>query len=48
VRAERSYFVVYPAAIEPQPRLVIFRDWLLEQATGTITAIAQKAQRAPP
>ena len=32
VRAERSYFIVYPAAIEPSARLLMFRDWLLEQA----------------
>jgi LysR family glycine cleavage system transcriptional activator len=36
VRADRSYFIVYPEAIEPAPRLLIFRDWLLEQARGTI------------
>jgi len=36
VRADRSYFIVYPAAIEPSPRLLMFRDWLLEQAR-TIT-----------
>jgi LysR family glycine cleavage system transcriptional activator len=32
VRAERSYYIVYPAHIEPSQRLAIFRDWLLEQA----------------
>lgn len=36
VRADWSYFIVYPDAIEPSPRLLIFRDWLLEQARGTI------------
>ena len=35
VRADRSYFIVYPDAIEPSPRLLIFRDWLLEQASTT-------------
>jgi len=34
VRADRAYFIVYPDAIEPPPRLLIFRDWLLEQAQG--------------
>lgn len=32
VRANRSYFVVYPEQITPSPRLLTFRDWLLEQA----------------
>jgi LysR family glycine cleavage system transcriptional activator len=32
VRADRSYFIVYPEAVEPPLRLLIFRDWLLEQA----------------
>ena len=32
VRADRSYFIVYPGYGEPPPRLLIFRDWLLEQA----------------
>jgi LysR family transcriptional regulator, glycine cleavage system transcriptional activator len=36
VRADRSYFIVYPDTGEPGPRLVIFRDWLLEQARRTI------------
>ncbi len=36
VRADRSYFIVYPAAAEPPPRLQIFRDWLLEQARATM------------
>ena len=36
VRADRAYFIVYPQAIEPSPRLLIFRDWLLEQARTTI------------
>lgn len=31
VRAERSYFIVYPEAVEPSPRLRALRDWLLEQ-----------------
>jgi LysR family glycine cleavage system transcriptional activator len=35
VRADRSYFIVYPAAVEAPPRLLIFRDWLLEQARTT-------------
>ena len=36
VRADRSYFIVYPDTGELAPRLVIFRDWLLEQARRTI------------
>jgi LysR family glycine cleavage system transcriptional activator len=36
VRADRSYFIAYPAAAEPPPRLLIFRDWLLEQAHATV------------
>jgi LysR family glycine cleavage system transcriptional activator len=36
VRADRSYFIVYPDTAEPAPRLVLFRDWLLEQARSTI------------
>jgi LysR family transcriptional regulator, glycine cleavage system transcriptional activator len=36
VRADRSYFIVYPDTGEPAPRLAIFRDWLLEQARRTI------------
>jgi hypothetical protein len=36
VRADRSYFIVYPDTGEMAPRLVIFRDWLLEQARRTI------------
>jgi LysR family glycine cleavage system transcriptional activator len=35
VRANRSYFIVWPSGIEPSPRLLIFRDWLLEQARGS-------------
>jgi LysR family transcriptional regulator, glycine cleavage system transcriptional activator len=35
VPAQRSYFIVYPDSIEPPPRLLIFRDWLLEQAQAT-------------
>jgi LysR family glycine cleavage system transcriptional activator len=35
VRADRSYFIVHPTAIDPAPRLLIFRDWLLEQARTT-------------
>lgn len=38
VRADRSYFIVYPEAIEPAPRLLIFRDWLLEQARTMMDA----------
>ena len=37
VRADRSYFVVFPDSVEPSIRLLIFRDWLLEQAQRTIT-----------
>jgi LysR family transcriptional regulator, glycine cleavage system transcriptional activator len=36
VRAQRSYFIVYPDHIQPTPRLLTFRDWLLEQAKATI------------
>jgi LysR family transcriptional regulator, glycine cleavage system transcriptional activator len=36
VRAQRSYFIVYPDSIEPSPRLLVFRDWLLEQAKATM------------
>jgi LysR family glycine cleavage system transcriptional activator len=32
VRADRSYYIVYPDHSKPSPRLLIFRDWLLEQA----------------
>lgn len=35
VRADRSYFIAYPEGVEPPPRLLIFRDWLLEQARAT-------------
>jgi LysR family glycine cleavage system transcriptional activator len=35
VRADRSYFIVYPAAVQPSQRLLAFRDWLLEQAENT-------------
>jgi LysR family glycine cleavage system transcriptional activator len=38
VRAQRSYFIVYPDSIEPSPLLLVFRDWLLEQAKATIGA----------
>jgi LysR family glycine cleavage system transcriptional activator len=38
VRADRSYFIVFPASGEPSPRLLIFRDWLLEQARATLNA----------
>ena len=34
-RADRSYFIVHRATVEPSPRLLIFRDWLLEQARTT-------------
>jgi LysR family glycine cleavage system transcriptional activator len=44
VRAQRSYFLVYPDSIEPLPRLVTFRDWLLEQARATISP-ARSSQR---
>jgi LysR family glycine cleavage system transcriptional activator len=32
VRANRSYYVVYPENVAPSRQLLIFRDWLLEQA----------------
>jgi LysR family glycine cleavage system transcriptional activator len=35
VRADRSYFIVYPTAVQPSQRLLTFRDWLLEQAENT-------------
>jgi LysR family transcriptional regulator, glycine cleavage system transcriptional activator len=47
VRAQRSYFIVYPDHIEPPPRLLIFRDWLLEQARATIGPSQTKRVRAP-
>jgi LysR family glycine cleavage system transcriptional activator len=37
VRADRSYFIVWPSGVGPSPRLLIFRDWLLEQARGTVS-----------
>lgn len=46
VRADRAYFIVYPAAIEPSPRLQIFRDWLLEQARTTIERSNHGASKA--
>ena len=36
VRAQRSYFIVYPDHADPPPRLLTFRNWLLEQARATI------------
>ncbi len=36
VRADRSYYIVYPGAAEPPPRLLVFRDWLLQQAQATM------------
>jgi LysR family glycine cleavage system transcriptional activator len=47
VRAQRSYFIVYPDHIEPPPRLLIFRDWLLEQAQATIGLPPRKRARVP-
>ena len=32
VRANRSYYIVYPEDIGPPQRLLIFRDWLLCEA----------------
>jgi LysR family glycine cleavage system transcriptional activator len=32
VRADRSYYIVYPEHLEASSRLLAFRDWLLEQA----------------
>ena len=32
VRADRSYFIVFPDRIEPSRSLLLFRDWLLEQS----------------
>jgi LysR family glycine cleavage system transcriptional activator len=46
VRADRAYFIVYPEAIEPSPRLQIFRDWLLEQARTTIERSNHGAPKA--
>jgi hypothetical protein len=45
VRADRSYYIVYPDHIEPSPRLLIFRDWLLEQARSLTSAEGQHATR---
>lgn len=42
VHADRSYYIVYPDSIEPPPRLLTFRDWLLEQAATSST------QASPP
>jgi len=36
VRAERAYYIVWPDGIAPSARLTTFRDWLLEQARGTL------------
>jgi hypothetical protein len=36
VRAQRSYFIVYPDHDGPSPRLLTFRDWLLERAQATV------------
>jgi LysR family glycine cleavage system transcriptional activator len=36
VRADRAYFIVWPDSLAPSPRLLIFRDWLLEQARSTL------------
>jgi LysR family glycine cleavage system transcriptional activator len=35
VRADRSYFIVYPDLPAPSPRLLTFRNWLLDQARHT-------------
>jgi LysR family transcriptional regulator, glycine cleavage system transcriptional activator len=37
VRAQRSYFIVYPDSMQPSQRLLIFRDWLLAQAQATVS-----------
>lgn len=49
VRADRSYYIVFPDSVEPSPRLLIFRDWLLRQAQATIggTTSAQRRPHAP-
>src|SRR5215469_2039856 len=43
VRADRAYYVVYPDRAEPSLRLLLFRDWLLEQARETM----QDAAKSP-
>jgi LysR family glycine cleavage system transcriptional activator len=45
VRADRSYYIVYPDQIEPSPRLLVFRDWLLEQARSLTSVEGNHAAR---
>jgi LysR family glycine cleavage system transcriptional activator len=47
VQAQRSYFIVYPDHIDPSPRLLTFRDWLLQQAQATMGLAHGKRARAP-
>jgi LysR family transcriptional regulator, glycine cleavage system transcriptional activator len=42
VRADRAYFIVYPEGLDPPPRLLIFRDWLLEQARSMSSGGARR------
>jgi LysR family glycine cleavage system transcriptional activator len=45
VPADRSYYIVYPDQIEPSSRLLIFRDWLLEQARSPTSVEGNNATR---
>jgi len=45
VRADRSYYIVYPDHIDPSPRLLLFRDWLLEQARPLTSVDGEYATR---
>ena len=36
VKSDRRYFIVYPPAHAREPRLAVFREWLLEQARATV------------
>jgi LysR family transcriptional regulator, glycine cleavage system transcriptional activator len=36
VKSDRRYFIVYPPAHAREPRLAVFREWLLQQAGATL------------
>ena len=36
VKSDRRYFIVYPPAHAKEPRLAVFREWLLEQASASV------------
>ncbi len=44
VRAQRSYFIVHPDTIDPSPRLLTFRDWLLQQAANTMQRASKRTR----